>query len=134
MSSDHVAAIVARIAGTGAQALNVYDSRPTSPTYPYVIVYAGAGVSSSDREADERIRRTVEWQTTVVGVSAAQCRAALDRVHARLENWTPVVAGWTASKVQQDEGDARAIKPDDSLPDRTVFYATDDWSSVFDPA
>ena len=132
MSSDHVAAIVARIAGSGAQALAVYDSRPTNPTYPYVIVYAGAGVATSDREADERVRADVEWQTTVVGVSAAQCRAALDRASGRLKNWTPTVAGFTCSKVEHES--AQPILPDESLPDRVVFYATDQWSFIADPA
>ena len=132
MSSDHVAAIVARIAGSGAQALAVYDSRPTSPTYPYVIVYADGGVKSSDREADERVTHAQGWQTTTVGVSAAQCRAALDRVHARLENWTPAVSGWTASKVEHES--PQPIRPDESLPDRVVFYATDQWSFTAGPA
>ena len=132
MSSDHVAAIVARIAGSGAQALAVYDSRPTSPTYPYVIVYADGGVKSSDREADERVTHAQGWQTTTVGVSAAQCRAALDRVHARLENWIPAVSGWTASKVEHES--SQPIRPDESLPDRAVFYATDQWSFTAGPA
>lgn len=132
MSAAHVAAIVARIAGTGAQALAVYDSRPTNPTYPYVIVYAGAGVATSDREADERVRADVEWQTIVVGVSAAQCRAALERATGRLRNWTPVVAGWTCSKVEHES--SQPVRPDESLPDRVVFSGTDSWSIVSDPA
>lgn len=132
MSAPIVAAIIARIAGTGSTALAVHDSRPTSPTYPYVIVYADGGVKSSDREADERIRHTQGWQTTTVGVSAAQCRAALDRLNARLENWVPVVTGWTCSKVEHEA--PQPVRPDESLPDRTVFYATDQWSTVADPA
>jgi len=132
VSSDHVGAIVARIAGSGAQALAVYDSRPTNPTYPYVIVYADGGVESSDRECDERIRHEQGWQTTVVGVSAAQCRAALDRTTGRLKNWTPTIAGWTCSKVEHES--PQPIRPDESLPDRAVFYATDQWSFIADPA
>ena len=131
MSAAHVAAIVARIAGSGAQALAVYDSRPTSAAYPYVIVYADGGIKSSDREADERIRHALGWQTTVVGGSVTQCRAALDRVHSRLENWTPTLTGWTFSKVEHD--DSQPVRPDESLPDRVVFYATDQWSTVADP-
>lgn len=131
MSASHVAAIVARIAGTGAQALAVYDSRPTNPAYPYVVVYADGGVKSSDREADERITHTQGWQTTVVGESARQCRSALDRVHSRLENWRPTVTGWTCSKVEHPT--TQPLEPDDSLPDRTVFYATDQWSFTADP-
>jgi hypothetical protein len=132
VSAAHVAAVVARIAGSGAQALNVYDSKPTSPAYPYVVVYADGGIKSSDREADERVTHTQGWQTTTVGTSVAQCRAALDRVHARLENWTPAVTGWTCSKVEHDS--TQPIRPDESLPDRVVYYATDQWSTVADPA
>jgi hypothetical protein len=131
VSAAHVAAVIARIAGSGAQALAVHDSTPANPTYPYVIVYADGGVKSSDREADERIQHTQGWQTTVVGVSATQCRAALDRVNARLENWRPTVTGWTCSKVEHE--DSQPVRPDTSLPDRVVFYATDQWSFVADP-
>lgn len=131
MSAAHVAAVVARIAGTGPQALAVYDSRPTSAAYPYVVVYADGGVKSSDREADERITHTQGFQTTVVGSSAAQCRAALDRVTARLENWRPTVTGWTCSKVEHET--TQPVRPDESLPDRVVMYATDQWSFVADP-
>lgn len=128
MSAPQVAAIVARLA---AAPLNAYDAVPTNPTYPYVVVYADGGVKSSDREADVRTSKTLTWQTTVVGVSAAQCRAALDRVTAALEDWHPVVTGYTASKV--DHPTSQPVRSDESLPDRTVFIATDQWSSVFDP-
>ena len=90
MSAAEVAAVLARLA---AAPLTVYDAQPDSPTYPYVIVYADGGVRSSDRAADRRVTRTVGWQTTVVGVSPGQCRAALDRVTASLEDWRPVVTG-----------------------------------------
>lgn len=128
MSAPHVASIVARLA---AAPLNAHDSVPASPTYPYVVVYADGGVKSSDREADIRTRKTITWQTTVVGVSAAQCRAALDRVNVALEDHRLVVTGYTASKVEHES--SQPVRPDESLPDRTVFYATDQWSSVFDP-
>ena len=131
MSAAEVAAIKARIAGSGVTTLAVYESVPANPTYPYVALYAGAGISTSDREADERIRREVAWQTTTVGVSPEQCRAALDRVNARLENWRPDVAGRTCSKVEHE--DSQPMRPDASLPDRVVFYGTDRWSTVSDP-
>lgn len=132
MSAVHIAAIIARLQGDASAPLTVYDSRPATATPPYVIVYAGAGVRSTDREADERVRHTVAWQTTVVGSSAAQCRSALDRAAGRLENWAPVVTGWSCSVV--DHEDSQPIRPDESLPDRVVFYATDQWSTVADPA
>jgi hypothetical protein len=131
VSAPDIAFILDRLRGSGATALNVHDSRPANPTYPYVVVYADGGVKSSDREADERISHAQGWQTTTVGLSAAQCRAALNRVNDRLENWTPAAAGWTFSKVEHES--AQPIRPDDSLPDRVVFYATDQWSTVADP-
>jgi hypothetical protein len=131
VSAAHVAAVVARLKGDASAPLNVYDSRPASPAYPYVIVYADGGVKSSDREADERVTHAQGWQTTVVGSSAAQCRAALDRATSRLENWRPTVTGWTCSKVEHES--SQPVRPDESLPDRVVFYATDQWSLVADP-
>ena len=131
MSASQVAAIVARLASGPAGTLHAYDAVPSSPVYPYVVVYADGGVRSSDREADIRTSKTLTWQTTVVGTSAGQCRAALDRVTAALEDWRPVVTGYTASKV--DHESAQPVRPDESLPDRTVFIGTDQWSSVFDP-
>ena len=131
-SADHVAAVIARIAGTGPTALRVYDATPTSATAPYVVVYFDGGIASGDREADERISKTYTWQTTVVGQSAAQCRAALDRVTDRLENWIPTVTGRTCTKVEHEM--SRRIVPDDELPDRVLYYAVDEWSTVSDPA
>lgn len=131
-SKAHLDAIVDRVKGTGATALRAYDALPTSPAYPYVVVYFDGGVAGSDREADERIQKTYTWQTTTVGESAAQCRAALDRVTDRLENWVPVVSGRTCTKVQHEV--SRRVTADDELPDRVLFYAVDEWSTVSDPA
>lgn len=130
MSAAQVAAIVARLAAQNLKG-GAHDSVPSSPSYPYVVVYADGGVKSSDREADVRVRKELTWQTTVVGTSAAQCRAALDRVTAALEDYRLTVTGYTASKVEHES--SQPVRPDESLPDRTVFIGTDQWSSVFDP-
>ena len=128
MSAATVAAIVDRIK---AQTLRCYDAHPSSPTYPYVVVYADGGVRSSDREADVRVQQAINWQTTVVGESAAQCRAALDRVTAALEDWHPAVAGRSFSKVEHPT--SQPVRRDEDLPDRTLFIATDQWRVVSDP-
>lgn len=125
--------VKARIA---AAPLNAHDSRPAGPmvpaSYPYVVVYADAGVRSSDREADQRVTRTLTWQTTTVGTSAAQCRAALGRLTDQLEDWLPSPAGGRSfSKV--DHTGSQPVKVDDELPDRVLFYATDQWRMVSDP-
>jgi len=130
--SAELDAVLARLRNGPSGTLNVHDARPENPAYPYVIVYADAGIRYSDREADVRIRRDLTWQTTTVGVSAAQCRAALDRVTDALEDWTPVVAGRTCTKVEHEL--SRPMGRDDSLPDRVVFSSVDQWSAVSDPA
>ena len=131
-AADEVAIVKARIAGSNPTPLNVHDSDPATPSYPYVVLYADGGIRSSDRESDQRVQRTLSWQTTTVGQSAAQCRAALDRLNDRLEDWVPAAAGGRSfSKV--DHTGSQPVKKDDSLPDRVLFYATDQWRLVSDP-
>ena len=121
--------VKARIA---AGTLNAHDAKPASPVYPYVVVYADSGVRSSDRESDQRVQRTVTWQTTTVAVSADQCRKAVDRLMDQLEDWVPATAGGRSfSKV--DHTGSQPVKVDDELADRVLFYATDQWRLVSDP-
>ena len=125
-------AILSRLRNGPGGTLNVYDSAPTNPATPYVIVYAGAGIRDSDREADVRVRRTIDFNTITVGSSPAQCRAALSRVMDALEDWTPIVEGRACSKVEHPV--SRPMFKDDSLPDRVVYTAPDQWSTVSNPA
>jgi hypothetical protein len=128
-SADEVAMVKARIA---AGPLSAHDSQPTAPSYPYVVVYADGGIRTSDREADVRVQRNLTWQTTTVGTSAAQVRAALDRLNDQLEDWRPTPAnGRTFSKVEHTG--SQPVRPDAELADRVVYYATDQWRMVSDP-
>lgn len=130
MSAAEVGVVVARVASVP---LNVYDAQPTSTAaYPYVVVYADAGIRSSDRDADVRVTRTVGWQTTVVASSAKQCRLALDALTGALEDWRPSLAGRQFSKVEHTG--SQPVRKDDELPDRVLFVATDQWSVVSEPA
>ncbi len=128
MSAATVAAIVDRIK---AQGLRCTTERPSSTAYPYVVVYADSAPRSSDREADVRVTRTLGWQTTVVGESAEQCRAALDRVTDALGDWRPSLPGRVFHKVEHLS--SQPVRRDEDLPDRTVFIATDQWRVVSDP-
>ncbi len=129
MSSAEVAAIIARIGGEGVAA---WDAQPDTPTYPYCVVYADSGVSDTDREGARDVRLWLDWQTTVVGESARQCRAAADRVRGALENWAPVVASRHCSTVEH-RGSQPVVR-DDDMPDRVLFFAVDQWSTVSEPA
>lgn len=128
-AADEVAVVKARIE---AGPLTVYDTDPTAPTYPYVVLYADGGVRSSDREADVRVQRTLTWQTTTVGKSVDQCRKALARVNDQLEDWTPTLSGRVFTKVEHTG--SQIVKDDKSLADRVLFYATDQWRVVSDPS
>ena len=132
MSAAEVAAVVTRLKGGAESPLNAYDAQPASPTYPYVIVYADGGVAYADRATDSLRSRTITFQTTVVGQSAGQCRAALDRAVAALEGWRPVVSGRACSRMRH-EG-SQPVRKDDEFPDRVLFIATDQWQFVSEPA
>lgn len=122
-----------RIAGSNPTPLTVFDANPTSPVTPYVVLYADSGIRSSDREADQRVTRTLTWQTTVVGKSPTECRNALERLTDRLEDWTPAPAGGRSFSKVEHTG-SQPVKPNADLPDRVLFYATDQWRLVSDPA
>lgn len=128
-AADEVGVVKARLESA---VLTVYDTAPTATTYPYVVLYGDGGVRSSDRESDVRVQRSLTLQTTTVGKSVAQCRAALVRVNDSLEDWTPALAGRVFAKVEHTG--SQPIKADESLPDRVLFYATDQWRVVSDPA
>ena len=131
-SEPHVAAIVSRIEGDESAPLTVFDADPDGTEYPHVVVYADAGIGSSDREAEIRVRRTISWQTTVVAESPEGCRQALDRMTSRLEDWIPAVAGRSCSVV--DHESSQPVRKNPDLPDRELYIATDQWSFVSDPA
>lgn len=129
MSADLASAIIERLT---AAPLKAFDSPPpTTEKYPYVVVYFDSGVRSSDREVDVRRTRDHGWQTTVVGSSAGQVRAAVERVANALEDWRPVVDGVSFSKVDHDG--SQPTRPDPAMPDRTLYIATDQWRAVSDP-
>lgn len=128
MSASTVAVIVSRIKSTG---LRCHDAAPAAATYPYVVVYADAAPRSSDREADVRVQADLGWQTTVVGETSGQCRAALDRVVDALTDWRPTLPGRVFHKVEHLS--SQPVRADDDLPDRSLFIATDQWRVVSDP-
>lgn len=122
MSTDAVPVVMDRIEGRG---LRVFDGSPSSPTYPYVVVWASSPRRTSNRAADVRVQDSLWWQTTTVGLTAEQCRLAAARVVDALSDWTPTIEGVVSHKV--DHLDSQPAARDDSLPDREVFYVTDQW-------
>jgi hypothetical protein len=121
-----VAAILARIkAGKSGLGVTAYDAHPDAPTYPYCVVFLGAGVGRSERESGVLSVRDVAWDTVTVGISAGQCRAAVDRVVAALEGWRPIPDDPSCPRVQHPT--SQPVRPDETVSDRTLFIATDQW-------
>lgn len=121
-----LAAILARIeSGRDGLGVRAHDATPSSPVYPYVVVYMDAGVRRADRESADLSLRDFGWQTTVVGVSAGQCRAAVDRVTAALEGWRMDPGDPSCPRVQHPT--SQPVRPDETVPDRSLFIATDQW-------
>lgn len=123
-----VAAIADRLRSTGVR---FHDARPSTPDYPYVVASFDSGPRRSTRAADVRVESVLSWQTTVVGESAAQCRAAVDRIVDALTDWTPVVDGRVCHKVRHET--SRPMARDDDLPNITVLYVIDQWSVKSEP-
>lgn len=123
-------AILARLAASGLRALETEPAAGTV-TYPYVVAYFATPSIGSDRVADVRAQMTLDWQTVVVGARADQCRQALDRLNAALGDWRPAIDGRRFHKVTH-EG-SQPTRRDPSMPDRTLYIATDQWRVISDP-
>lgn len=92
--------------------------------YPHVVVHMSTPLASSfDLGASHSVQR-IDWQTTVVGLSRAQVVAALDRLEPAMRRWRPL--GEPHGFVVHESG--QPVRRDDTLPDREVWYATDQWS------
>ena len=122
MRADHLAAVKARLS---VSRVNVYLSTPTAPTYPYVVLYPDSMPRESDRLADGFEAVEGILYTVVVGVTEEQCGACLDRVSTALTGWRPTLAGRLASKIRNVG--SQPVRKDDSLPDKSLFIATDQW-------
>lgn len=126
MTASTLAAVLARIeSGTDGLGVRAHDAEPDVPTYPYAVVHMDGGVGVSERESGDLSMRDIGWQTTVVGVTAAQCRAALDRVTAALEGWRVDPADLSCPPVQHPS--SQPVRLDTEVPDRSLFIATDQW-------
>ena len=132
MSADLPSAVIDRATTAGVVIRDtIPDPSKETVRYPYVVAFFDGGVRTSDREADVRVSREHGWYTTTVGVSSSQVRSLLERLTGAWEDWIPAVDGRTVSKIEHD---SLLMRPDTSLPDRTLFIATDSWRAVSDPA
>ena len=129
MSATLKAAVKERVE---ASPLKFFGGPPVTTTaYPYVIGYFDGAPRSSDREADEWVQRTHGFQTVVVGSSEAQVDAARERLSVAIEGWRPTVDGRAFSRIENDG--SQPTRPDPTMPDRTLYIATDQWRAVSDP-
>lgn len=129
MIRAYVAAILAALRADPL--LEVYDSAvPPNPDLPYVVFWAAADRRSSDRATRVQWNADLFWQTTCVGGSPEQARAAQERVHDRLLDLRLQVAGRTTAPVQHLA--SPVMTRDDSLP-TPLFVGVDQWGALSVP-
>lgn len=126
--TDFEGAVLARAKVPG---VNATDTPPSSPTYPYTVIYFDGAPRTAEREADVHVTQTHGFYSVTVGVSAVQARESRKRLVERFTDWSPLVDGRTVSKVVHDG--TQPTRSDASLPDRTLFIATDQWRAVSTP-
>lgn len=120
-TQEHVAAFESHLAATNL-AVGVGLT-----TYPHIAVWPYAQIADNDLAASRHMLNVV-IQTTTVAVSRSQSLAARDRVLDLLRRHRPVVAGWSCGLVEHYV--SQPVRKDDSLPDREVWIAVDQWRYV----
>lgn len=103
MIKEHYDAVKALIPGT----VTVYPwSVPAEPTYPYVCLWGDLGDESSggpdgDSLLDAVKVLTIRVRATYAGLTGDSLAIVTRNVRAALNRKTPVVAGWSVSKLRQ---------------------------------
>jgi hypothetical protein len=101
---EHYAAVKALLPATGLQ---VYMwSVPTSPVFPYVCIWGDLGDESSggpdgDSLCDTPDVLTFRVRATYAGLTGDALGEVARKVRAALNRKTPVVTGWSPSKLRQ---------------------------------
>jgi hypothetical protein len=131
-------------AASQASVISIYDT--TIPGIPpadpvtglgrYVVVaertkLRSSGVDSVSRDASGELLLTMAVWSDVSGDSmAAACRWLVEGVQSQLVDWTPSVPGLNCGQLQQ-VGNPQP-SPEETLTDRHLMYATDQYSYLAD--
>ena len=104
MIREHYAAVKALLPGSGLQ-IYVW-SVPASPVFPYVCLWGDLGDESSggpdgDSLCDVPGVLTLRFRATYAGLTGDALGEVARKVRAALNRQTPVVAGWSPSKLRQ---------------------------------
>ena len=127
----HAAAVLERL-DVALGAVPVYDGDvPNLPPYPYVVLWAGSTVRSSDRLTGQYVNAGSGFQTTCVGLSVAQVRAVRERVHTGLLDARLSVPGVQTARIKHEASPSPYAELE---RDPTVFLAVDQWSTFSVPA
>jgi hypothetical protein len=74
---------------------------PDLPTYPYVVLWGGIGSEDTEALSGDPDTLTLRPKITYAAQTGAQLLMMVDAVRAALNNRTPVVAGWSPSRLKQ---------------------------------
>lgn len=78
-----------------------FGTVPDKPKYPYVVVWGDLGKEVGESLGDRVDQLDLRPRITYVGTDFKQCLWVADRLREALNRATPVVAGWTPSKLRQ---------------------------------
>jgi hypothetical protein len=78
-----------------------YGRVPKSPAYPYAVVWGDLGRAGGDSLGDAVDQMDLRPRVTYVATGFEQLLFVADRVRAALNRATPVVAGWSPSRLRQ---------------------------------
>jgi len=130
---EHYAAVKALLPPT----VNVYMwSVPTTPTYPYVVLWGDLGEESSggpdgDSLCDVPDVLTLRIRATYAGVNGDSLGIVARNARAALNRKTPVVAGWLPSKLRQASLMDAQTDYDVDLPNQgNPIFAVDEFALV----
>jgi hypothetical protein len=129
-AGDFYKAVAALIPST----VKVYTgSVPTSPTFPYAVLWGSLGDEVSESLADIPDELRINFRVTYVGETLASVGWVASRVRPALNRARPYVPGWVSGKLRQSSlMDVQSDYSVTLVSGRNPVYAVDEFALVAD--
>lgn len=109
----------------------VYDAHvPTAPALRYVVVYPDLGQLSSLAMSGDLVASGIMFRYVYVGTTRGEVEALCSAVRASILGRSFTDGTWTAEFDPDDFHNTTPVTWDESIPDRVVMYATDEFKAL----
>lgn len=116
---------------TALPATTVYDAHvPATPGLRYVVVYPDLGRLSSPTLLDNLIASDIIYRLVYVGTTRGEVEAIANGTRGAILRRRFTDDTYTAEFDPDDFHNTTPIKWDESIPDRVVMYATDEFKAL----